>query len=235
MTQHFYTLAQAAAFTGLPENALMDLIEMEELSICFKFDGLLSGVSITHPDGKIEYAGLPDTELKGVLKSLGPPQSNDLLTAVLVEVVSEVGGRRVNRPNGILIPTEHSHGGFINAGARVTAFVDYLDIPADEWLFCSDDLLALGDDAKKGGAGGTALWKKGEAWSDERVRDLHSDLKKMSIRAAADKRGISHTALQQVLKKHPASAPETPAKNAVTDLSFTGLALGSRKKKGCQS
>jgi len=178
--QELYTLAEASTFIGLPEHATIDLIRTEELPVCFVFDGPISGADIKHADGQVENAGLTTTEFKGVLKSLAPPQSDSILTACLVEVVREDGGRRVNRPNGLLMPTEHSYGGRIKAGERVTGFVDYFEISSENWLFHIDDLRALMDEEV--GAGVTATGQaamtappKGSAMTAKEIKSAFPD------------------------------------------------------------
>lgn len=155
MKQEFFTLPEAATFLSLPDHAVLRLAATELLPISFDFDGELSGVEIIHHDGRQENAGVSITEFRGVLRALSPSISRESATVTLVEILSEDGGRRINRPNGIVLPTEHPYGGRI-LGARVTGVVDFVEVPSEAWFFDVRDLRLLdASTAPKVGAGGT--------------------------------------------------------------------------------
>lgn len=140
---NFYTLAEAVDYLNeSPEQIFRD-VEAERLPICFCCDGELDGVCIELPDGTFENIALT-VPFSGVLRSLVPPKSADLLTASLVQIL-ESNGYKLEHCDGVLakgcvLPLTD---GRVSDGFTVTGFLNFVAVPSSEWLFLGSDALAL--------------------------------------------------------------------------------------------
>lgn len=143
-----FTIAEAAAFVSqhsefpLSDEDVIDLAQQELLPICFAAEGELLQARIEH-QGKSEEAILP-IQFNGILRAMSRPDSEGHLNATLVEVVRVDGMRfavRDGKKLGMQFPTKDSHGGPIKFGYRVVAYVDFIDVPKEQWRFHIDDLL----------------------------------------------------------------------------------------------
>ena len=144
MTHPFLTLTEAAAEFTMPEHAVLRSVRDGDLPICFDSDETLTGVSIQHPDGTIEYVARP-IQLSGVLACHGDTADADSVEAVGVRVLHV---RSIEM--GHSLPTVKSDTGFIRPGYVVFGFVDFARVEMADWLFFRDDLQAVKDGVPSG-------------------------------------------------------------------------------------
>jgi hypothetical protein len=146
-----YTIIEAAKW--LTENSksnspkterhVLDLAVKQMLPICFQFQGELFNVSIKY-DG-VQTIGNLVIPFMGLVRSLNQPKRHeDYLTATLCQIVS-VDSMKFERKNGICtkgyqLPTEYNHGGDVKQGYLIEGWMDFVEVPREDWLFHIDDL-----------------------------------------------------------------------------------------------
>ena len=140
---NYYTMPEVMAFLGETEGQIFRDIDEERLPICFSCDGDLDGVCIERPDGTFENVALT-VPFKGILRSLVPPKSPDLLVASLVQLLASSGYTLVHENKvlvkGCVLPLTDNR---ISKGFTVTGFLNFSEVPVSEWLFLGSDVLGL--------------------------------------------------------------------------------------------
>lgn len=147
--QELFSILQAAHYLSAPVDEILRATEDERLSVCFRYDGDLSGCVVEKFGDKSDAVTAP-VPFRGVLRSAFPPE-NGRLEASAVDVVS-VTSKRLKIENGVRVkgcdlPTTERHGGKIRPGYKVTGWLDFVDVPAEAWLFSSEDLERLTEPA----------------------------------------------------------------------------------------
>ncbi len=138
--------AQEELGKRLSERRIMSWLLDERISVYFSAEGVLHGVAIHHPQGRLETVKVP-VPFNGILRAMTPPSNGGSLTASLVEVAF-VRGKRYRHEQqatvaGCELPTAEEHGGAVLPGYSVQAMIDFVSIPRDDWLICTDELRAL--------------------------------------------------------------------------------------------
>ncbi len=120
----------------LSEHAILRFVETEDLPVCFKYKGELTGVSIESADGT-EHLATP-VPFSGILRSLLPPETKDVLVSSSVQAAEIDNGFSWSTTL-----TTRKYGGKIKPGFSVIGWLGFENIPAAAWLFHIDDLRAL--------------------------------------------------------------------------------------------
>ena len=143
----FYTIDEAATYLAITKRDIFHLADSDQLPVCFRLTGTLLGVTVTSPDGSIEFIK-PDVLIEGTVSSLVFRGNDSKLEATLVSII-QLNGRPII--TGHKLPVTDFPYRIIPSFA-VHGFLQYVEVLQSDWLFNIDDLKELAVNSNLTGA-----------------------------------------------------------------------------------